>query len=139
MRKIKKIIFDDNTFTEVKDITPLKKGDNARDNFMFRRKYESQFSAIEEEALDYIRESLITNYAEWNLDMISESDVEKQQIEDFSDEEILEEAKSRKLFGNNSSIISEAFIDRFVKIIDKDNQVRIDNLLSNLEKDLKII
>lgn len=139
MRKIKKIIFDDDTFTEVKDIEPLKESDNIKDKYLNRRIYDRQFSVIEEEALDYIREGLIESYAEWNLNMISESDVEKQEIDDFTDDEILEEARSRKLFGHNQSIISEMFLDRFIKIINKENQVKLDSILSDLEKKLKII
>jgi hypothetical protein len=139
MKKIKKIIFDDDTFYEVENFQPLKESKKTKEKYQNRRLYYGQFSNIEKECLDYINESFIENYAEWNLDMVSESDVEKKEIDDFTDEDILEEAKSRKLFGHDQSIISEKFLDRFVKIINKENQVKLDSMLSDLEKKLKII
>jgi hypothetical protein len=49
----------------------------------------------------------LEDYATGNFNLISEDDVEKQTIDDFSDDEIMEEVSSRKIFGNNQSIISE--------------------------------
>jgi hypothetical protein len=49
----------------------------------------------------------LEDYATGNFNLISEDDVEKQTIDDFSDDEIMEEVRSRKIFGNNQSIISE--------------------------------
>jgi hypothetical protein len=57
----------------------------------------------------------LEDYATGNFNLISEDDVEKQTIDDFSDDEIMEEVRSRKIFGNNQSIISENFITRFSK------------------------
>jgi hypothetical protein len=45
----------------------------------------------------------------------------KKTIDDFSDDEIMEEVRSRKIFGNNQSIISENFITRFSKIIERES------------------
>jgi hypothetical protein len=56
----------------------------------------------------------LEDYATGNFNLISEDD-EKQTIDDFSDDEIMEEVRSRKIFGNNQSIISENFITRFSK------------------------
>lgn len=43
------------------------------------------------DALNYIDDDEIRCYAEWDLDMKSENDIEEQSIDDFSDEEILDE------------------------------------------------
>jgi hypothetical protein len=58
------------------------------------------------------------------FNLISEDDVEKQTIDDFSDDEIMEE-EEEKIFGNNQSIISENFITRF----SKNNRERESNTL----------
>lgn len=44
-----------------------------------------------DEALDWIDRDDIIQYAEWYLDMKEEADIEQKEIDDFSDDEILDE------------------------------------------------
>ena len=71
------------------------------------------------------------------FDLIKEDDVEEKNIDDFSDGEIMEEVRARKLFGSNNSIISEQFITRFSRIMEKESQILLDNLLTEFESKLK--
>ncbi len=141
MKNIAKIIFDDESELTVGKIQPL--GDIDKDDvysiYKLRRKYNSQFKEFHKNILEHIDSDLIEDYAEWNLNMVAEGDLEEKDIDDFSDVEILEEAKSRRLFGENTSIISERFFDRFGKIMIKENAIKLDSLLTELEKNLNII
>lgn len=139
MKKIVKVIFDDDSSLEVENFEGLKTSKVTVEKFKLRREYDRQFKSLEEDILRYLPEDVIENYAEWNLEMVNERDVEEKDINDFSDQEVLEEAKARKLFGENTSIISDSFFDRFGKIMIKENAIHLDSLLTELETKLKII
>ena len=138
MRNIIKIVFDDETDLSIGEIKPLVKSEDKKENFLNRRNYQRQFTEFEKQILEEIDESVIENYAEWNLDLVSENDIEEKGIEDFSDTEILEELATRKILGGKTSIISVKFIERFTKIMHMENEILLDSILADLEKKLKI-
>lgn len=47
------------------------------------------------EALEYIDDNEIRSYAEWDLGMQDESDIEESSIDDFSDDEVFDELLRR--------------------------------------------
>jgi hypothetical protein len=141
--KIQKVFFTDGTVKELTNIEPINyiEGEDRADRWKKERIFKKQFKEFDKSLLDFFEDDVIEKYASWNLNMINEDDVDKdeKEIDDFSDKEILEEVSSRKLFGSNNSIITQDFIVRFSKIMDKENQMVLDNLLSDLEEKLKII
>ncbi len=69
---------------------------------------------------------------------IQGDNIEEKSIDEFSDNELMEEIRDRKLLGGDNSIISEQFITRFSKIIEKENQILLDSLLTEFENKLNI-
>ena len=138
--KIVKILLDDGTSREIKEIKPIshfKEKYTENNKYYWQRLYERQFNNFEDNILELIEESNIEEYAKDNLGLIDEDDAEEKDISDFTDSEILEEVKDRKLNGA-TNIISSNFLERFCKIIDAENALLLDNLLSDLEIKLKI-
>lgn len=83
----------------------------------------------------------IEEFAKKEYDLIDAD--EKKDIEDFDDSDIMDEAESRGILPisaelENSNILNDGFIDRFVKIIDRGNNVEIENTLAFLEFKYKI-
>ena len=132
---IKKIIFDDNseeefipTFPEdFEEWNPLRK----------RGHLHHQRSRWEQNKLFHHLATDIEEYAKSEYDLTDEDDVKD--LEDFYDEDIIAEAQRRKLHVNhpeiiNENIINQDFISRFVKIIDRGNDIEIEEFLEELEK-----
>lgn len=138
MNKIVKIIYEDGSFSEIKNINPLEKSEDKKEQWLNRRMYNRQFVSFEEEILDSLDENTIEDYAVERFDLIKEDDVEEKDIDDFTDDEILQEVRDRKLLGKNSSVLSESFIIRFSKIMEKENQILIDTLLTEFETKLSL-
>jgi hypothetical protein len=139
MAQIVKIIFDDGTeMIPKREIKPKREATEGESRWRIEREYQVQFFRFEDEILENLNQDNLEDYATGNFNLISEDDVEKQTIDDFSDDEIMEEVRSRKIFGNNQSIISENFITRFSKIIEKENQILLDNVLTEFEHKLNI-
>ena len=79
----------------------------------------------------------LEDYAKDEYDLIDED--EQNDLEDFDDEDFIQEAKRRKLHVNhpelvNENIINQDFISRFVNIIDRGNDIVIGEVLEELEK-----
>lgn len=138
MNKIVKVIYEDGSFSEIKNINPLEKSEDKKEQWLNRRMYNRQFVSFEEEILDSLDENTIEDYATERFDLIKEDDVEEKDIDDFSDDEILQEVRDRKLLGKNASVLSESFIIRFSKIMEKENQILIDTLLTEFETKLSL-
>lgn len=138
MNKIVKIIFDDGEVIKAENISPIVISEDKKEQWKNNRMYERQFGKFERIILENLDQSVVEDYAEDNFDLVNEDNVENKTIDDFDDEEIMEEVRARKLLGNNNNIISEQFISRFSKIIEKENQILLDNLLTDLESKLNI-
>ena len=67
---------------------------------------------LDAEVFDYIDDEDIIEYAEWSLDMKQEDDIEEQSIDDFSDDEILDELLHR--YKIHKDIISMRRIQDFL-------------------------
>ena len=132
---IKKIIFDDNseeefipTFPEYfEEWNPLRKSWHLH----------HQRSKWEQNKLFHHLATDLEDYAKDEYDLIDEDDIKD--IEDFYDEDIIAEAKRRKLHVNhpelvNENIINQDFISRFVNIIYRGNDIEIGEVLEELEK-----
>jgi len=140
MKKIVKIIYDDGTHDEIVNITKLDiEGVEGKWEVIKRKRaYERQFNEFEKTILENINQGVIENYAEWNLGLIEADDVEETHIEDFSDEDILQELAARKILGGNTNIINQDFLLRFSKIIEKENNILLESILNDFEKKLKL-
>lgn len=139
MAQIVKVIFEDGSEMIPKNkIKPLRETAEGESKWKALRDYKVQFFAFEDEILEILNQDNLEDYATSTFNLIDEDDVEKISIDDFSDSEIMEEVRDRKLLGNNNSIISESFILRFSKITEKENQILLDNLLTEFEKKLNI-
>lgn len=100
----------------------------------------NQHSDWERNVLSYFSLD-IESFAKQEYDLIDAD--EKKDINDFDDSDILDEAESRGILPvsvdlENSNILNEGFIDRFVKIINRGNNAEIENTLDFLEFKYKI-
>ena len=140
--KIVKIIYANGDEKEVGEIVPLEiiENDNINERYQKRRFYERQFKDFEENILNDLDTSTIEAYAEWNLDLVKEDDIIKQTIDDFDDDDLLEEVKCRKLSLSllGSSIITEKFMVRFEKIIEAENALILEKTLTEFESKLNL-
>ena len=138
--KIIKIIYSDESFFELPPIKPLEDytpGDH-RGNYNKRKDYDRQFLKMDDEIIPNLCAYNLEEYACNEFDLTKEDDIEEKQIEDFDNIEIMEEVRNRKLLGNYNSIISEQFLNRFSKIMEKESQILLDNLLTEFEIKLNI-
>lgn len=138
MNRIVKVIYQDGTEKELQNILPLIVNEDKSEQWRNQNKYNRQFKRFEEDILDDLDQDTVEDYAENNFDFIKEDDVEDKKIEDYDDDEIMDEVRSRKLLGNNNSIISGQFIIRFSKIMEKESQILLDNLLTEFENKLNL-
>jgi len=140
MKKIVKIIYNDGTEDKIVNILKLDiEGiDESIEIYKRKRAYERQFKEFEKIILENINQDVIENYAEWNFDLINEDEIEKTNIDDFSDKDILEELAARKILGGKTNIINQDFLFRFSKIIDKENNILLEDILNDFEKKLKL-
>ena len=138
MNRIIKVIYQDGSVLEPENITPLETSEDKQQQWRNQAKYNRQFRSFEEDILDNLDEDIVEDYAKDRFDLVEEDDVEEKDINDFSDDEIMDEVRSRKLLGSNNSIISEQFITRFSKIIEKESQILLDNLLTEFETKLNL-
>jgi len=140
MKKIVKIIYNDGTHDEIVNIPKLDIEGVAESMEIYKREraYERQFREFEKTILENINQNVVENYAEWNFDLINEDEIEKTNIEDFSDEDILQELADRKILGGNTNIINQDFLLRFSKIIEKENNILLESILNDFEKKLKL-
>ena len=140
--KIVKIIYANGDEKEVGEIIPLEilENDNINERHQKRRSYERQFKDFEENILNDLDCDTIEAYAEWNFDLVKEDDVIEQTIDDFDDDELLKEAKYRKLSLSllGSSIITEKFMVRFEKIIEAENALILEKTLTEFESKLNL-
>ena len=132
---IKKIIFDDNSEEEF--IPTFPEDFEEWKSFRKSRHLHHQRSKWEQNKLFHHLSTDLEDYAKYEYDLIDEDDIKD--IEDFYDEDIIAEAKRRKLHVNhpelvNENIINQDFISRFVKIIDRGNDIEIEEFLDELEK-----
>ena len=140
--KIVKIIYANGNEKEVGKIIPLEilENDNNNERYQKRRSYERQFKDFEENILNDLDPDAIEAYAEWNLNLVKEDDVVDKDISDFDDDELLKEAKYRKLSLSllGSSIITEKFMVRFEKIIEAENALILEKTLTEFESKLNL-
>jgi len=142
MAKIIKVILDNGEEKEVKNIKALSHFEQEnpdRNKWYYQRCYERQFLSFEDEIMYLLDDDNLKDYAESNFYLVDEDDVEEKELSDFSDAEILEEVRSRKIFGNSTNIITEDFLLRFSKIIEKENALLLENLLVDFESKLNIV
>lgn len=141
-KRIKKVIFTDDTFSEIENIKPYKEIEG-EERFKAFRRYDAQFKDLEDEILKFIDDDVIENYAKDNLDLIDEDDCEcdcyDADISDFEDSDLLNEI-SRRYFGKNGlDIIANSIFDRFVKVLSVADKSELDEILKNQEIKNKII
>lgn len=139
MSKIIKVIFDDGTeITPNREIKPIREAEEGESKWKVLREYERQFLSFEDKILESLDQNNLEDYATSNFELTKEDDIEEKDISDFRDEEIMEEVRDRKLLGGDNSIISEQFIARFSKIIEKENKILLDSLLTEFENKLNL-
>jgi len=139
MAQIVKVIYDDGSeMIPDKEIIPLVIPEDGSNKWLHIRNYTRQFSSFEDDILNDLNQDNIEEYAENNFDLVKEDDIDEKDISDFSDEEIMEEVRDRKILGSNNSIISEQFITRFSKIMEKESQILLDSLLTEFEHKLNL-
>jgi len=137
--KIAKVIFDDGSeMVPKREIQPKRELEVGENKWRALREYERQFLSFEDKILEHLDQDNLEDYATSNFDLTKEDDIEEKDISDFKDEEIMEEVRDRKLLGVYNSIISEQFITRFSKIIEKENQILLDSILTEFENKLNL-
>jgi len=139
MNKIIKITLQDGSEIELKDIKPLVVSENKTEQYKNSKTYEKQFTPFEEKILDNLNRDVIRDYAiDW-LDLIDEDEIEEKGLYEFDNEDLLEEIKARGLLeDSDDSIITEDFISRFRRIIEKENPFTLSDLLTELENKLNL-
>lgn len=140
MNRIVKVIYQDGTEKELKNIIPLVISEDKKEQWKNNTPYKRQFRDFEKQILKDLDQDTIESYAVDYFDLVDsdEVDSEEKDISDFKDEEIMEEVRDRKLLGGDNSIVSEQFIARFSRIMEKENQILLDNVLTDFENKLNI-
>lgn len=100
----------------------------------------NQHKHWEEKALSYLNLD-IEEFAKEEYDLIDAD--ERINLGDFDDDDIMDEAESRCLITgscqlDNTNILNEGFIERFVSIVNRGDVSEIENILQLLESKYKI-
>lgn len=142
MKKIVKVLFSDGTKLDTASIGSLEilETDDAREISYKKRLHRSKHKTFETEILEHIDEDWLKEYAKDKFDLVEEDDVEEKTIDDFSDSELVQEINFRniKVPMLKASIVTEDFVTRFIKIMEKENQLLLDNVLTEFENKLNI-
>ena len=117
--------------------------ENAWDRMRRKKAHQNQFKDFQEKILKNLIPRFVKEYASYKFDLISEHNCdcsdEKKELSDFDDSEIYRELQKRGLFTNiNFNVISAGFIQRFTKIIERENSIILDAVLSEFETKLCI-
>lgn len=139
MANIVEVILDDGEVVSIGEIKPFKPSDNPLENRNNQIAYMRQFTKFQKEVLEHFDNDVLEQYAKDYLDLIEEGDCdcEEKTIEDFEDDELMHELKSRNLMPAQT-IVNELFLQRFAKISSISNPLEIDSILTELETKLKI-
>lgn len=139
MNRIIKVTYQDGSELEPNNILPLEKSEDKSQQWRNTFRYHRQFRSFERDILDKLNPGTVEDYAKDIFCLVDESELDDLRlVEDLTDDELMEEVRGRKLLGNCNSIISDQFIARFSKIMDKENQILLDNLLTDLESKLNL-
>lgn len=136
MSKIVKVIFDNGEELEYleKPIETFEK--EGRDERVVKMLFNRQHREFEESVIENLNID-VEEYAKKAYEL-----VEDNSINQYSDEQILEEAEWRSLlpedYSQNTNIYNQDFIDRFSVIIDRGDDVEIEKMLQLLEYRFKI-
>ena len=133
MRKIKKVIFDDDTELELEGLKPIS-------DFKSSYGYRNQFRDFEDDLLEYIDDDRIEHYAEFSLDMVKEDDCECEEktIDEFTDKIVIREAFYRLNANWSSDIVSDDLLNRFVRILGAGDKVDLESYIAKKEIELKL-
>jgi len=112
-------------------------GESWSERYQRREKSLSPLKYFEKQILNQINEDTIRDYAIDNLDLVSEDEVEEKKIEDFSDSEIEEEYFSNIKLG--FTVVTQGFVSRFFKVIEKGNPIEIEDFLRQQEQQYNIV
>ncbi|SDZ91186.1 hypothetical protein SAMN05443667_101262 [Flavobacterium gillisiae] len=141
-KQITAVTFADGTSHEMNNYEPIKEIENeTRRNYLDRRNvHDANIRLFENTILKNISSSCFKSHAEFYYELVEAPDEpEEKDITEFEDKEVLDELKRRKLFGDiQYNIITNDFLTRFSKIVVIENQLLIDNLLSEIETKLGI-
>lgn len=138
--KITSIKFDNGEIKEIgaiETIEAIKAKHPDESKYMIYYLYQRQFFQFDEQILKYLDYSLIKEYAKDEFDLVEENENEQITIRNFSFEELVEEIERRK--GVKQSVVSDAFLIRFEKIITVENPLTIEKILSEIESRLNIL
>jgi hypothetical protein len=143
MKRIVKVIYSDGLLLELENIQPLGilDTDDNSEIRLKRAKYNRQFKDFEEDILDNMQDDWVQSYAESKFNLIDEDEVEEKKIDDFSDKELIQEINYRNIDLPSMlkvNIITEDFVSRFLKIMEKENQILLDSVLTEFENKLNI-
>ena len=135
---IKKIIFDDNSEEEFIPTFP----DDYQEWNELRKSWHlhHQRSRWEQDKIFHHLATDLEDYAKDEFDLKEESD----DLDDYDDKAILAEAEKRRLHVKNLSlenenIINQDFLSRFLKIINRRNDIEISKILDQLEKQYHLV
>ena len=136
---IKKIIFDDNSEEE---FIPTFPDDYQEWNELRKSWHLHQRSRWEQNKIFHHLATDLEDYAKDEYDLVDADEIND--IDDFNDAEIIEEAEKRGLHIKNLSlenenIINQDFLSRFLKIINRGNDIEISKILDQLEKQYHLV
>ncbi|MDQ8748349.1 hypothetical protein [Elizabethkingia miricola] len=139
MNRIVKVIMSDGETLEFKEKSLESFATNGYSKSTVERLFNGQHGIFEEEILSKMNIDL-EDWAKEEYSLVDEDEVKG--LDDFSDDEIRNEATYRTLFKDkavhNQNILNSEFIDRFIEIINRGDDFQIDNALTMLEKNYKI-
>jgi hypothetical protein len=140
---IKEIVYSDNSKTVLPEIVPLVERNNDEKYVEFYKRelaYNKQFKEFHNEILEHLISDFIKKYAINYLDLIDEDDlddVKEKIIDDFNDDELIKECQKRGFFYNEKpNIINAELLKRFSLILNKENNILLDKILTDIENKL---
>jgi hypothetical protein len=126
--RIIKITFEDGSEESIED---FKTREQCKDAWEYR----SQFDKFDKDIIEHIDEDAIEHYAEWNLSMVKEDDVEEKELSDFSDREILQYCKESGIIDSLNMVnnpIAESILEDMLNLFKKYSLVELSEKIQSL-------
>lgn len=137
-KQIIKVIYHDDTFDEFRQYEPYTS--LKEKTIDYRRGYRSDLIRFEDKIIENLNQNNLEEYSTNEFNLINENDVEEKTVEDFSSKELISELKDRGIIPFISqNIITDDLFQRFLKIVEKENHIQLDNIFKELEQKLNII
>ncbi len=151
MKQITEVVFIDGTKLSLSKMLDIKSVDHFKEQYRSEKKhkeieveyyaslsYKRQFMGFEEEILENLNKKTVKGYAEDELGLVDEDDVDEKELRDFSDSEIINYCKLNGLIEDVANVpnnlIAQSIFEDIPKLFQKYSAIELSEIVDGLLK-----